>query len=230
MKENLKLSNRLLSCAEMIKEGSKIADIGTDHAYIPIWLAINKKIPYALACDISQGPLNNAQKNINKYNLENIIETRISDGLLNIKENEADEIIIAGLGGNVISTILEQCTWKNKKDKTFILQPMKYEERLREYLYKNKYEILLERAVLCSNKVYSVMKVKFKDKISDIPDYQKYIGKMERNSESPAAQAYIRKQIKNLSNHKKGAEKRNQTDLEQYYTNIIEKLKSFLKS
>lgn len=228
MRNHLKLSNRLSLCAEMITDGSKIADIGTDHAYIPIWLALNSKIKSALACDIRIGPLENASKNIAMYGLENIIKTRLSDGLLNVGEDEADEIIIAGMGGNIISNILSSCTWKSKKDKIFILQPMKYEERLREFLAENGYRIEKEKATVCSGKVYTAMKVTYTGIPQKIENYEKYIGKLSENYSYPAAQAYIRKQIKNLKNHLKGAESDNLDSMQEYYRKIIEKLKNFL--
>lgn len=228
MKNNFKLSERLQLCAEMVTHGSRIADIGTDHAYIPIWLALKGKIRSALACDIRKGPLENAEKNIKKYNLENIIKTRLSDGLKEINENEAEQIIIAGMGGNIISKILEQCSWENKKEKLFILQPMKYEERLREFLAQNGYKIEKEKAAICSGKVYTAMKVVYTAAPQKIENYEKYIGKLSENHSCPATQAYIRKQIKNLENHLKGAKSENLDSLQNYYLEIIEKLQNFL--
>lgn len=228
MKNNLKLSDRLNLCAEMITPGSSIADIGTDHAYIPIWLALNGKIKSALACDIRNGPLENALKNIGKYNLSNIIKTRLSDGLMNIGENEAEEIIIAGMGGNIISNILSRCHWSNKKDKIFIIQPMKYEERLREFLAESGYKIENEKAAICSGKVYTAMKVLYVGKPQKIENYEKYIGKLSENALYPAAQSYIKKQIKNLENHLKGAKSENLNSLQEYYLEIIGKLKNLL--
>lgn len=203
MKE-FKLSNRLSTCAELVTPGSKIADIGTDHAYIPIYLGLTKKISHALACDVRSGPLENAKKNINFYNLNNIIETRLSDGLKNISENEADEIIIAGMGGNMISNILENCSWKNKESKRFILQPMKYENKLRSYLALKGYEIQSETTVICSEKVYIVMTCVFTNIPYKITTVQEYIGKISINQNS-SSKSYIKKQIKNLQNLKKGA-------------------------
>ncbi len=228
MKNNLKLSDRLNLCTEMVTPGSVIADIGTDHAYIPIWLALNGKIKSALACDIRNGPLENASKNIEKYNLSNIIETRLSDGLVNIGENEAEGIIIAGMGGNIISNILSRCHWNNKKDKVFILQPMKYEERLREFLAKGGYKIENEKAAICSGKVYTAMKVLYVGTPQKIENYEKYIGKLSENALYPAAQSYIKKQIKNLENHLKGAKSENLNSLQEYYLEIIRKLKGLL--
>lgn len=228
MKNKFKLSNRLNLCAEMVTIGSRITDIGTDHAYIPIWLALNEKIKSALACDIRNGPLKNASKNIEKYNLSDIIKTRLSDGLLNIAENETDEIIIAGMGGNIISSIISRCHWKNKKNKAFILQPMKYEERLREFLAENGYKMEIEKAVICSGKVYTAMKAVYVGIPQKIENYEKYIGKLGENNLYPAAQSYIKKQIKNLKNHIKGAQSENLCSLQDYYSEIIEKLQNFL--
>lgn len=225
--DKIKLSSRLLKCAEMVSNGTKIVDVGTDHAYIPIYLMLKGKISYAIASDIKIGPLQNAIKNIKKYNLENNIETRISDGLDKINENEANEIIIAGMGGNMISNILEKCTWKNKKNKVFIINPMKYEERLREFLYKNGYKIKKECAVICSKKVYSVMKVIYTGEKTKTNPEEKYIGKMKENI-NQAEKAYIKKQIKNLSNHLKGAKSNNQSEQEKHFENLINKLKNLL--
>lgn len=228
MNQPLKISSRLFECANMVSPGAAIADIGTDHAYIPIWLAQNNRISSALACDIRTGPLEIAKKNIEKYDLSSIVETRLSDGLKYVSEDEADEIIIAGMGGNIISKILSECTWENKSQKIFILQPMKYEERLREYLAENGYNILHESAVICCKKVYTTMKVIFSGGKQKIKAYQKYIGKLEDNHDSHAAQAYIRKQIKNLINHLNGAKAENLQSQETYYHDVILDLKKFL--
>lgn len=219
--KNIMLSQRLLKCAEMITTGSKIADIGTDHAHIPIYLALNKKITHAIAADLREGPIENAKQNIKFYGLENIIETRLSDGLENISENEADEILIAGIGGNIIINILEKIHWKNKR---FIIQPMKYEKRLRTYMAKTGYPLLSERAVICSKKVYTVMEVIFTGEKYAITPEEECIGKIRPNKNDIASIAYIKKQIKDLENHKKGAHARNLYDKEKHLENIINNL------
>ena len=223
-----KISNRLLSCAELITPGAKIADIGTDHAYIPIWLSINKKISHALACDIRTGPLENAKKNIKHFRMEKIIKTRLSDGLESINSEEADEIIIAGMGGNMISNILERCSWKNKYEKKFILQPMKYENKLRSYLASKGYEIKSEKAIICAEKIYTVMTAIFTGIPYKISTLEKYIGKIHEHI-TPESELYIKKQIKNIKNMEKGAiAKKNLIEKAKYET-TIEQLESILK-
>ena len=227
--KNFKISNRLKKCADLVSCGSKIADIGTDHAYIPIYLMLQRKISHAIACDIGEGPLKNAEKNIKNYGFENNIETRLSDGFSNIKENEADEIIIAGMGGNMISNILNNCPWKNKFKKRFILNPMKYEEKLHEFLFSNGYEIQNEIAVKCSGKSYLIIDAHFTgEKYNPLP-HELYIGKLENNLDEHAF-GLIKKQIKNIENHRLGAHAERDFRKEQYFdeirtylTNILEK-------
>ncbi len=227
--KNFKISNRLKKCADLVSCGSKIADIGTDHAYIPIYLMLQRKISHAIACDIGEGPLKNAEKNIKNYGFENNIETRLSDGFSNIKENEADEIIIAGMGGNMISNILNNCPWKNKYKKRFILNPMKYEEKLHEFLFSNGYEIQNEIAVKCSGKSYLIIDAHFTgEKYNPLP-HELYIGKLENNLDEHAF-GLIKKQIKNIENHRLGAHAERDFRKEQYFneirtylTNILEK-------
>lgn len=226
MKE-FKISNRLLKCAEMVSSDAKITDIGTDHAYIPIYLALKKKISYALACDINSGPLNNAKNNINKYKLESIIETRLSNGLENINENETNEIIIAGMGGNTIENILLNCKWKNKSTKKFILQPMKHERNLRIYLAKSGYRIIKEEAVVSLGKVYTVIAAVFTQTPYFLTAEEEHIGQLRENLNDDGI-IYIKKQIKNLKNLQKGACHKNNQTQEKYYKEIIRNLETFI--
>ncbi len=226
MKNKIILSSRLLKCAEMITAGCKIADIGTDHAHIPIYLALNKKITHAIASDLRNGPIENAKKNIKLYNLEGVIETRISNGLENILENEIDEIIIAGLGGNIIIDILEKVKWLNKR---FIIQPMRYERKLRSYMAKTGYNLIKEEAVICSKKIYTVMEVIFTGKRYSITPEEEYIGKIIPQKNNFASKAYIKKQIKDLENQKKGAIAQGLYAKEKYFQNIINNLSDIIK-
>lgn len=226
--KNFKISNRLKKCADMVSGNSKIADIGTDHAYIPIYLLLQKKISHAIACDIREGPLKNAEKNIKNYGFENYIETRLSDGFLNIKENEADEIVISGMGGNMISNILNNCPWKNKYEKRFILNPMKYEEKLHEFLFSNGYKIQNEIAVKCSGKSYLIIDALFTGKNYNPLKHELYIGKLEKNLDENAFKL-IRKQIKNIENHILGAHSECNFKKEQYFNEIHTYLTNILK-
>lgn len=189
------LSNRLRVIAESVPIGSKVADIGTDHAYLPIFLSLNKKSNRILACDINQKPLENAKKNIRLSGAENI-ETRLCDGLNGIAKDEVDTVIVAGMGGEVIADILCGCDWIKTDRYTLILQPMTSPEYLRRFLYNNGFEIVKEIAIQDSCKLYSVMTVIFSGKAETKPEYFYFTGMLNSNDET--AQKYIQKQIKRI--------------------------------
>ena len=147
-----------LNCILNNITGKTMADIGTDHAYIPIKLAQDNKIIHAIACDIKQGPLNIAEKNVNKYGFSNIIELRLGAGLEPLSENEVESVVIAGMGGEMIINILN-----NEKSATYselILQPMNYQAELRYWLSNNNFTIISEDLALEGFKVYNIIKVK----------------------------------------------------------------------
>ena len=104
----MQISKRLRTVASFVTEGNSIADIGTDHAYVPIFLAKEGKITKALAMDIKKGPLERAKTHIQKQGLSDMIEVRLSDGLSAFQKGEAETIIISGMGGALIQKILEE--------------------------------------------------------------------------------------------------------------------------
>ena len=222
-----KLSKRLKVCADMVSKGCRIADIGTDHAYLPIFLAKNKLISKAIASDINQGPLKIAKRNIYQNGLENVIETRLSEGLKNIDENEVDEIIIAGMGGNLISEILDKCKYKNRFNKKFILQPMTCEYDLRLYLCNNGYFIEDERAIFCKNKVYTVMMARYINHKLIFSETYYYIGRILKNYNEDA-RLYIEKQIRDLKNKKKGSQYLLDVASEKKYNSLIRILEDII--
>jgi tRNA (adenine22-N1)-methyltransferase len=224
-----KLSKRLEVCARMVSKGCRIADIGTDHAYLPIFLAKNNLISEAIASDINMSPLKIAQKNIKNNGLERVIETRISEGLKNIYEDEIDEIIIAGMGGILVSEILDKCNFKNKFNKKFILQPMTREYDLRLYLCNNGYLIENEVAVCCKNKVYTVIMAKYTNHKLIFPEIYYYIGKILKNY-GEDTKLYIKKQIRNLKNKKSGSKHIMDVNSEKKYNSIIHILEGMLYS
>jgi tRNA (adenine22-N1)-methyltransferase len=152
------LSQRLLKIEELIPSCCCLADVGTDHAYIPI-LAISKgKCLKAIATDINKGPVNKAAKNIREHLMVNSIQTRLGPGLSVLKEGEAETIVIAGMGGNMISDILSQDIQKAKSAKTIILQPMTHQDVLRETLSILGFHIVDEELVKEDRRYYQIIK------------------------------------------------------------------------
>ncbi|AYD40965.1 SAM-dependent methyltransferase [Clostridium fermenticellae] len=157
----MNLSTRLKSVAMMVDKCHCVADIGTDHGYIPIYLVNNKLCDNVIACDINKKPLKKALANINSHNLDNKIECRLSNGLKKLKIGEVQGIIIAGMGGNLIRDILEDGIDVFKKVDFAIFQPMQNTDVLREYIYKKGYNIINENLCIDENKFYEIIKVKY---------------------------------------------------------------------
>lgn len=159
--KSLNLKGRLSLCAEYVREGSRLADIGTDHGYLPIALCKSGKIPSALACDINPLPLASAEKNIAENGLSDCIAVRLSDGLQEIGADEADDIVIAGMGGELIAAILDGCAWVKDPRYNLILQPMTRHDVLIRRLYQSGFMIARQGAVFDSGKVYTVLQAHF---------------------------------------------------------------------
>ena len=154
----MQISERLRAVAGMVSPGCRLADVGTDHAYIPIYLMQNGVIPQAVAMDINQGPLLRATENIRRYGLTGRIETRLSDGLEKLQAGEADTILIAGMGGALTVKILEAGEKVLASVKELILQPQSEIDKVRSYLMTNGYLIAGEKMVYEDGKYYPAMR------------------------------------------------------------------------
>ena len=153
------LGERLSAVASFVKKGAKVADIGTDHAKIPIYLVKNNKISFAVASDKNEGPLAFAKKNVSSFGLEKNIKIVRGDGLESLKIGEVDTIIIAGMGGRLITEILSNSPQILTKITHLILQPMNEGNILREWLQKNNWKIENEILVKEDNKIYEIISV-----------------------------------------------------------------------
>lgn len=153
----MKLSKRLEMIASFVYKGSKIADIGTDHGYIPIYLVKEGIISTALAMDVRKGPLERAEQHIRQFGLDGQIEVRLSDGLKKLSPGEADTVIIAGMGGELIIHILEEGKHVWDTTKHLILSPQSGLFRVRKYLEQNGFSIKREAMLKEDGKYYTVM-------------------------------------------------------------------------
>lgn len=157
----VKISNRLMTAAALVTQGYTLADVGTDHGYIPIYLLQQKKIPAAIAMDINEGPLERAKEHIALYGLQAYIQTRLSDGVAALKPGEVEAVLIAGMGGGLVMHILKDGEKVCQSAKELILQPQSEIERVREFLREEGYTILAEDMVYEDGKFYPMMKVQY---------------------------------------------------------------------
>lgn len=150
----ISLGPRLLCAASFIRCRTKIVDIGTDHAYLPAYLIENGIADSVLACDIGVMPLKNAENTVKAHSLGDRISLRISDGLREVSSDEAEEITICGMGGTLMTEILEAAPWVKKAGMHLILQPMTHSEDVRSYLALNGFLIEDEKFVVDAGKTY----------------------------------------------------------------------------
>lgn len=191
----MKLSPRLQAITDYVPKGAVVADIGTDHGYIPVYLIKNKIASRVIATDINIGPLKNANSYIDKKNYREVIETRLGNGLKCLLPNEVNTIIIAGMGGLLIIEILEDSKDITETAKYFILQPMVGSEELRKYLYYHDYTILDERLAKEGNKLYEIMLVTHgKEKV--VKDVYYEIGKKLVENKDKHLREFIEIKIK----------------------------------
>lgn len=154
----MQLSKRMGALASLVTEGNRLADVGTDHGYIPIELVRIKKIPSAIAMDVNRGPLERAEEHIREYGLDTYIETRLSDGLEKLKPGEADTVLIAGMGGQLTRRILQAGSHCLDTVQELILQPQSEIYLVRAWLADNDFRIVQEDIVLDEGKYYPMMR------------------------------------------------------------------------
>ena len=163
----IKLTPRLMTAVPYIRSGRLVADIGTDHAYLPIYLCEQKRLSpvttpsgetlCAVAADINKGPVERADQHIAMAGLTKYIRTVQTNGLCGLDVYDPDDIIIFGMGGELIASILEDSPWVNRAGKRLILQPMTHAEKLREYLLSAGYTIIGETLSREGDRVYQTI-------------------------------------------------------------------------
>lgn len=186
----MKLSYRLETVASFVPKGSNLADIGTDHGYIPIYLALNGIIDRAIAMDVRMGPLLRASEHIKEYKLEEVIETRLSDGAAALKPGEADTVIIAGMGGELVIHILEDGKHVWDTVDRWILSPQSDLDKVRRYLEQNSFLITEETMVEEDGKYYTVMMAVRGHMEVQKEIYYRY-GRLLIEKKAPVLQAYL---------------------------------------
>lgn len=193
----IKLDSRLLSVASLVRKGSTVADVGTDHAYVVAYLMENGIIEKAIASDINKGPLENARQTLIDCGITDKVTLILSDGLQDIPENSADDIVIAGMGGILISEILEKAPWVKNEKVQIIAQPMTHAETLRKWLCENGFEIRREVASTDGKRLYVAISAEYTgNKVEKSKAYH-YVGELINNSDE-LSMKYIDKTLSSL--------------------------------
>ena len=210
------LGPRLKTAANMVRKGTKVADIGTDHAYLVAYLLLNDICSFGYACDINPNPLKKALSTIRENQLEDRAELVLCDGLSGLSQDLAEDIVIAGMGGETIISILENCSWSKDKTKHYILQPMTKASLLRKYLCENGFEIKDEKAVKDSGRIYTVMSVYYTGILSTPDSVFCEIGKLSDKKDVESVE-YIKNRAAAILKKAEGLAKTDAKSAEKFY-------------
>jgi tRNA (adenine22-N1)-methyltransferase len=194
----MELSKRLYAVAGLVTEGASVADVGTDHGYVAIYLIQNRICSRVIALDVNQGPLDRAKEHIREEGLEEQIETRLSDGCEALQPGEVDTIITAGMGGGLVIKILSDYPEVTQSLRECILQPQSEIQKVREYLNQHQFYIVDEDMVEEDGKYYPMMKVRHADagEMERYSDIEYLYGKRLLEKKHPVLQEYLNREIK----------------------------------
>lgn len=197
--------NRLLSALPYLTRGGSCIDVGTDHAYLPIYLVSEGIVSRAMACDINKGPLESAKEHIRAAGLEAQIDTFLTDGLQGLEGFGADDIMIFGMGGELIIKILDEAPWVKNAGIGLILQPMSRANLLRAYLVENGFEITGE-SLSRSGKIYQTIHARFCGKRDVYTEEELLLGRRNIEENPPLFSAFVAHELEVCKRVLKGKE------------------------
>jgi tRNA (adenine22-N1)-methyltransferase len=197
-----------------------VADVGCDHAYALIFLALSGRLQKGIAADARPGPLTRAAENIRKFHLEALIETRLGDGLSQIAPREAETIVIAGMGGELVCRILAEGEAAARAAKQLVLQPMTALFETRRFLHENGYSITNERLAAEGEKLYVVLdcvsvKGENGEKTNLETDLDFHIGKKLLENRDPLLARYLESKLREFSKILRGLQIANRAEFTQ---------------
>lgn len=207
----LELSPRLMALARQVPEGARLADIGTDHAYLPVWLICQGTVSGAIAADLREGPLERGREVARRWEIpEEQISFRCCDGLAGLSPGEADTIVIAGMGGETIAHIVAESSWAGKPNLLYLFQPMSAVPELRRFLSQEGFTIEEELLVPEEDKLYVIFRVR-PGRTRPYTLGEQWLGRQREGQISPLRQRYmddiISRRTRALEGMRQGAER-----------------------
>lgn len=192
------INSRLALAAELVEMAEVVADIGTDHALLPIYMLAKGIAKRVIACDIAKGPLSVAEENVIKKGVADRVSLRLADGLAGVLPGECDAVTITGMGGETIAGIIDRAPWLKEERQTLVLQPMSCDDRLRAYLNNNGFSILKEKAVFSAGRVYTVIKAEYTGEAPKTSPEYIYIGRLLEDNPKSAELSFVKKRLDSM--------------------------------
>ena len=198
------LGDRLKKAAELVEQGARVIDVGTDHAKLAVYLLQSGRAAAVCASDIRTGPLKAAEATVRQHGFSDQIRLVLCDGLSGFSERDGDTVVIAGMGGEMIAQIMENADWLKAGRHALILQAMTSYEELRRFLFENGYATEEERVAKERGKLYAVLRVRNAGRPIPYQPIDCLVGRSI--CLDPLGGAYIREWIQKLQKQKKGLE------------------------
>ena len=221
-----KISKRLLAAASLARKGVRIADVGTDHAYLPIYLFASGRVSGGVVSDINRGPVERARANLCDYACEGAFAALQTDGLSGIEEYAPEDIFILGMGGELIARIISDAPWVKKEGVRLILQPMTHPELLRAFLSSEGFEIRNELLVH-EDKIYHIICAEYSGKSTELDAFEALFGK--GNLSAPSEELYaLLTRTREIYSQRVAGKMLSGADSD-YENEIIEKIDEFMK-
>lgn len=195
--KQLELTPRLQTVADLVPEGARLADIGTDHAYLPVWLLMQGRLKHAIAADIRSGPLDRARATAAEYGCTQQVQFVLCNGLADIGPDDVDTVVIAGMGGETIAAIMQAAGWLKSGSYHLLLQPMSAQEQLRGWLWRNGFVIEEERLVREGEKLYNIFSVR-PGSTQPMTLGQEWVGCQDKEMVQPLRSEYLNRVLAKL--------------------------------
>lgn len=218
------LSNRLRLCAAMVPKGARVADIGTDHGYLGIYLLQAGVCPFVTAADLREQPLAKARENAVRFGTAEKMQFLLSDGLQALSPDAADTIVMAGMGGDLIIRILQDAPWVCSSRYTLILQPQSGGQALRQYLAESGFCIVREELAQDGQFLYTVLLAR-KGTMPPLSPGRQYVSDALLQSGGALLIKYLDRLIKSLSATVQSLQKADQPERLRYYETALAEIK-----